>query len=163
MRLHREVVTLALLVSIGSFGQDTDRAKSDRERSVALAQRAALAAVNFRQGDAAGFARARAEFTPDGWKDFVKHMEGFLDEKQAPTFTSSFIAARDARVLDENNGVLHLKVPGKLTQSNQLGKTTYDRAAIEAYVLRDQTAGGTSVKIQRLEQITCAKASMACD
>ena len=68
-------------------------ARPDRATIVAFAQKAAIAAVNFRQGDGIGFTHARVDFTPDGWKDFMKHMEGFLDEKGAPTFTSTYRAA----------------------------------------------------------------------
>ena len=106
-------------------------------------------------------ARAHDDFTSDGWKDFIKRMEGFLDQKGAPTFTSSFVAAHGATVLDEKEGVLHLRIPGTLTQSSNLGRTTY-RAAIEVYVLPNRTDGGRTIKIQRLEQITCAGASTAC-
>src|ERR1700682_683136 len=58
----------------------------------------------------------------------------------SPTFTSSFVAAHGATVLDEKEGVLHLRIPGTLTQSSNLGRTTY-RAAIEVYVLPNRTAG----------------------
>src|SRR5262249_39004917 len=111
--------------------------------------------------DAAGLTRARADFTADGWKSFIKNMEGFLDPKGVPMFTSSFVAAHDATVLEVKDGVLHLKIPGTLTQSSRLGSTTY-RAAIEVYVLRNQSPGGKRIQIQRLEQIACAGASTAC-
>jgi len=148
------MILLLLFVSIGGFGQD-------QKADVAAARKAAIAAMNFRQGDAAGLNRARADFTDSGWTEFMKKMQGFLDAKGAPTFTSSFVPTREARVLDEKDGVVHLRIPGTLTQSSQLGKTTYQRFAIEVYASRDATEG--KIRIQRLEQITCLGASTACN
>ena len=161
MRLATCVAVAAAFLSIGSFAQDSSRAKPSLDADIALAQRFAIAALNFRQGDAAGLNQLRANFTDDGWKDFMKHMEGFLDANRAPTFTSTFVPARDARLLDEKDGVIHLKIPGTMTQSSQLGKTTYRRFALEIYAVRD--SGNKKTKIQRLEQITCLGSSTACD
>lgn len=158
MRLALRVAGLVTLLSIASFGQD---AKPDQSSDVAAAQKVAVAALNFRQGDAAGLNRARADFTADGWKDFMKHMEGFLDDKGAPTFTSSFVAARPARILDEKDGVIHLRIPGTLTQTGKLGRMTYSRFAIEVYAAGD--SGEKKITIQRLKQITCLGTSTACD
>ena len=150
------MIFFLLLVSIGGFGgQDVQNA------DVAAARKAAIAAMNFRQGDAVGLNRARSDFTDSGWMAFMKKMQGFLDGKGAPTFTSSFLPVREARVLDEKDGVIHLRIPGTLTQSSQLGKTTYQRFAIEVYASRDATEG--RIKIHRLEQITCLGASTACN
>ena len=102
-------------------GQDPNREQAD---IVTLGQRAAVRAVNFNQGDGAGFTGNRGDFTDDAWKDFVNHMQGFLDEKGAPTFTSSFVASGPAKVLDEKNGTVRFRIPGTLTQSSKLGKTT---------------------------------------
>ena len=133
-------------------GQGPDREQAD---IMTLAQRAAVRAVNFTQADAAGFTGNRGDFTDDAWKDFINHMQGFLDEKGAPTFTSSFVASGTAKVLDEKNGTVRFRIPGTLTQSSKLGKTTY-RAALEV------SAGGNPVRIRKLEQIACAGASPAC-
>src|SRR5262249_41231582 len=134
----------------------------DRAMIVSVAQKAAIAAVNFRQGDAAALARARADFTPEGWQAFMKHMEGFLDPKGAPTFTSTFVPSKSAPLFDEKDGVVHFTIPGTLTQSSQLSKTSY-RAALEIYALRDLLVhGGQSIKIQRLEQVSCIGGSPLC-
>src|SRR5215467_13537268 len=150
--MHTELkcVLVVVLLSIPAFAQNAARSGPDQAAIVRLGQKAAIAALNFQQGDAAGFARSRDDFTTDGWKNFVKSMEGFLDQKGAPTFTSSFVAARDATVVKEKEGVLHLRIPGTLTQSSNLGRTTY-RAAIEAYVLTSGIPGSRSIKIQHLE------------
>ena len=123
---------------------------------VAFAEKAGIRALSFRQGDAAGFARGRNNFTDAGWKEFMKNMQGFLDEKGAPTFTSSFVASGGVKVLSQEDGVVRVRIPGTLTQSNNIGKTTY-RAALEV------TAGGEPVRIQKLEPIACAGASKACE
>lgn len=157
------VGVIAVLVSFPALAPGGAQTASDRDAVVDFGQEAAIAALNFRQGDAAGFTRARDTFTPDGWKDFTQHMQGFLDKKGTPTFTSSFVAKRDATVLSESEGVLRLRIPGTLTQSNKTGRTTYRRAAIEVYVLRNPGPGGRPFKIQHLESITCPGASTACD
>lgn len=137
-------------------GQSADPDQAD---IVASAERAAIRAVNFRQGDAAGFNASHDDFTEAGWRDFVNHMQGYLDDSGAPTFTSAFVASGNARVLDEKNGarsgIVRFRIPGTLTQTNKIGRTTY-RGAIEV------TAGGTPAKIQKLEEITCLGASTAC-
>jgi len=123
---------------------------------VTFVERAAVCAVNFSQGDAAGFTASRADFTDDAWKDFINHMQGFLDEKGAPTFTSSFVVSGPAKVLDERKGTVRFIIPGTLTQSSKVGKTTY-RAVLEV------SAGGEPLKIQRVEQIACTATSPVCE
>lgn len=148
---RRTVLVVAAFLGQACFAQNSGQSKV-----IASIQRTAVAALNFREADAAGFSRARANFTADGWNDFLTHMQGFLDLKGAPTFTSSFAVKHDARFLDERNGLLHVRIPGSLTQSSKLGRTVYDRAAIEVYVDKDG-------KIERLEQVTCSGASKACE
>jgi hypothetical protein len=143
---------LVLIAVEVSPGQSNNR---EQANIVAFAEGAAVRAANFRQGDAAGFTGNREEFTDNAWKDFLNRMQGFLDEKGAPTFSSSFVASGTAKVIDERNGIVRCRIVGTLTHSNQLGKTTY-RAALEV------VAGGKPVRIQKLEQITCAGASPAC-
>jgi hypothetical protein len=157
------VVLVAVLVTILPLGaQSSSAQKGDEAAIVAAAQAAVVRAVNFREGDAQGWKRARIDFTPEGWADFVKHMQGFLDAKGAPTFNSSFVASHDAVVLDSDNGVVHFRIPGTLTQSSNVSKATY-KAALEVFALRDaSTTGGQSIKIKRLEQITCGGSSTAC-
>jgi hypothetical protein len=123
---------------------------------VRFVQRAAVRAVNFSQGDAAGFTASRGDFTDDAWKDFINHMQGFVDEKGSPTFTSSFVVSGPAKVLDERNGTVRFIIPGTLTQSSKLSKTTY-RAVLEV------SAGGEPLKIQKVEQIACTAMSPVCE
>ena len=162
MYLCIRILSLAVLACIPLFAQAPNPAKADQATIVDFAQKAAVGAVNFRQGNAASLTHARPDFTPDGWKDFMKHMEGFLDDKGAPTFSSTFVPSGNATLLSEKDGIVHFRIPGTLTQSSNLGKTTY-RAAIEVYTLRDLLIhGGKAIKIQHLEQITCGGVSTAC-
>jgi len=152
----RAVVLLASAVL--SSMQAAPPATADQMALMSTAQGLAVAAVTFREGDAAGFNRARSNFTADGWNDFLKHTQGFLDQRGAPTFTSTFVALHDARFLSEKDGVVVLRIPGTLTQSNNLGRTEY-RAALEVHAIRDSSG---AVKIQQLQQVTCVGASNAC-
>lgn len=161
MSSSKFILILAVILGMTSFGRDLFGANPQNEDDFLAAQKIAAAALNFRQGDADGFNRARANFTLNGWKEFVKHMESYLDAAGSPTFTSTFVPTHAARKLEDKDGVIHFKIPGTLTQSNQLGKTTYQRFAIEVYAVRDSTEKG--VKIQRLEQTTCLGSSKACD
>jgi hypothetical protein len=89
-------------------------------------------------------------------------MRGWLDEKGAPTFSSSFKPSRNAVVIGNENGVVHFRIPGTLIQRRNGSRTTY-RAALEVYAFRDMLIhGGQAIKIKHLEEITCAGASSAC-
>jgi hypothetical protein len=138
-----------------AFRSTQPLAKTDQAAIVAFAQETAVRALNFRQGDIGSLTRARADFTPEAWKEFMKNMEGCLDQKGAPTFSSSFVPSRDAVVVGQENGIVHLRIPGTLKQTQNRSSTTY-RAAIEV------RAGSKPIKLQHLEQITCGGASTAC-
>ena len=161
--MRNSAILFAMVFALTSFRAWAEVASKEEQAAiVAVAEKAGIEALTFRQGDPASLARARVHFTPDGWTDFMKHMAGFVDEKGAPTFSSSFVASRNATVLGEKDGVVHFRIPGTLTQSSNLGKTTY-RAAIEVYALRDlMIHRGEPIKIQHLEQLTCAGASSDC-
>ena len=149
----------ALVVAIFASAQSQP---SDQTTIMASAQKSAVRALNFRQGEVSSLTRVHGDFTPEGWKDFMKHMEGFLDQNGAPTFNSSFVPSKDPVFLDSRDGVVHFRILGTLTQSQNQSRTTY-RAAIEVYALRDLLIqGGSAIKIQHLEQITCSGASTVC-
>ena len=147
-------IAVAVLLCLPVFAQNGSQ--SNRSEMIDFAKRSAVSAVNFKQGDLVGFNYARADFTIKGWNDFIHHNEGFLDQNGAPTFTSTFVVTADARIRDDANGRLHLRIPGTLTQSNNIGKTTYRAAALDVIV------GGTPARIEKLEQVTCAGSSPAC-
>jgi hypothetical protein len=125
-----------------------------RERSNFALDKTVVAALSFQQGNLASFKAAQANFTPKGWDEFIKTMQGFLDPNGAPTFTSRFVPAGPAVITSDENGSISGKVPGTLTQTHDKSTTTY-RLRIEV-----QTTG-TPPKINHLEQITCLGASAA--
>jgi hypothetical protein len=146
---------VGLLVGIPLFAQTPFQARADQAAMVDFAQKAAVRALDFRQGDIESLSHGRADFTPEGWTDFLKHMEGFLDQQGAPTFSSIFTPSGNVVVIGQENGTVHIRIPGKLKQTHNQSSTTY-RAAIEVH------AGGKPIKIQQLEQTTCGGASTAC-
>ncbi len=155
MRLHFLILFVALCTAGLLFAEGQRPANSEQATIVAFAQKAAVQSLEFRQGDAPSVTRARADFTPEGWAELMKTMAGWLDGNGAPTFSSSFVPSGNAVVLGQENGIVHLRIPGKLKQTQNQSGTTY-RAVL------DVRAGGSPMKIQHLEQITCVGASTAC-
>jgi hypothetical protein len=129
---------------------------ADQTSITSFAERASVRALTFQQGDRRAFMEARASFTPEAWTAFLKDMRGWLDESGAPTFGSSFVPAGGARIVATENGVVHVRVPGTLTQTQNQSRTTYRRFAVDVW------AAGDPPKIQKLTQTTCVGASTAC-
>jgi hypothetical protein len=125
-----------------------------QERSNFALEKTVVAALSFQQGDLASLNRAHDNFTPKGWDEFIKTMQGFLEPNGAPTFTSKFVPAGPAVITSEENGSMSAKLPGTLTQTHDKSTTTY-RLRIEV-----QTTG-TPPKIDHLKQITCLGAAAA--
>jgi hypothetical protein len=82
-------------------------------------------------------------------------MTGFLDASGAPTFTSTFVPSGEGRIVGEDKGLTHVRVPGTWTQTSKISKVTYQIAV-------DVWGSGTPFKIQRLNETTCLGASTAC-
>ena len=113
-------------------------------------EQAAVRALNFEQGDAKTLSKSRDDFTPQGWADFMKTMQGFLDAKGAPTFSCKFVPEGASVRAKKDNRESVLKIPGTLTQTSGASRTTY-RLRVEV------TETGDPPKIQHLEQVTCSK------
>jgi hypothetical protein len=133
------------------------QAASDRTAIVDFAQKAAVRTLDYNQGDRNSLMDAQEDFTTEGWKEFMKWLNGWLDDKGAPLGSSKFSPTSEALVKDEDSGVLRLKIPGTLRQisRNEGGGVigaTY-RAVIEIQ------AGGNPVKILHLKVTTCGGAS----
>jgi hypothetical protein len=117
----------------------------DQAAVVKFAQSAAVRALDFEQGNLQSLLDARDDFTLDGWNDLMKHMRGYVDAKGAPEFSQNFVPFGNAKVIDEESGIVHLTILGRLKQTHDSSSTTYDHVEIDVRV------GGTPIKIQHLE------------
>jgi hypothetical protein len=154
---HSSCRTILILVAslVPISGHSMQQASVQEGSALSFARSVAISALTFRQGDLAAFVRPRATFTDEAWAQFVKDMQGGLDHDGAPTFSSTFVPSGDGRVVDDQNGIAHVRVPGTLTQTQNPSKTTY-QAAIDVW------AAGRPLRVQRLTQTTCLGASKAC-
>jgi len=142
------ILFFVLLASFPAMSQFSPTLTKEQAAVVNAAQKAALQAVNFSQGDAEALKSARRNFTPEGWDDFMKHMTGFVDKNGTPAFSSKFEPSGNAVFISQDKGTIHFKVPGTLTHTQgELSKTAYKNAAI------DVKATGNPPKISHLDQI----------
>ena len=111
-------------------------------------QKAVVRALNFTQGDLERLRGARADFTPAGWTAFMKHLDGFLDAKGAPAYTSSFVPSGGPTIISQGDGVLQLTMTGTLKQTQNTSSTTYP-------IVVEVRAVGKPLKIDRLKQTIC--------
>jgi hypothetical protein len=129
---------------------------------IAAVQKAVIRALDCDEGDAGSLMDAQDDFTPEAWKRFMNHMAGFIDDKGAPMFSQEFVPTGGAVLIGQQNGVTRLAFPGTLRQSTPLqdknrGRTTTTYSAV-IYV----EVGGSPMKIQSLEQTTCASSAGPC-
>jgi hypothetical protein len=150
MRSHIHVRCLISLASCSLLAQTAAEPATSRA-VVELIQKAAVRALNFTQGDAESLRRARTGFTPESWSELMKQMQGFIDEKGTPAFSSKFAPSGKAVVISKEEGLIHLKIPGTLTQTQGASRTTYSHSEI------DVKAGGKPLKIEHLEPIYKAR------
>ncbi len=120
-------------------------------------QEIVVRALDFNQDDRESLTDAQADFTPDDWSEFIKHIGGWLDDKGAPTFSSNFTPSGSALDISQANGVIRFTIPGILKQQSRnvsggVSTTTY-RAEIDAQAV------GDPVKIEYLKPRTCGGAS----
>jgi hypothetical protein len=145
MRIHSMALFAALLVSSPALAQTTPAPATDQ---AAIVQKAVVRALNFDRGDLERLRGAQADFTPEGWTQFMKRLDGWLDAKGAPTFSSSFVPSGDPRIVSQSDGVLHVTIPGTLKHSQGASNTTYP-------IVVEVRASGKPMKIQHLEQSIC--------
>jgi hypothetical protein len=142
MLVHLVMVFAAILASSPASAQTTPADQA------ALVQKAVVRALNFDQGDLARLRGARDGFTPEGWTQFMKHLGGWLDDKGAPTYTSSFVVSGEPRIVSQSAGVLQLTIPGTLKQRQNNSTTTYP-------IVVEIRASGAPIKIEHLQQLIC--------
>jgi len=147
------IVALLILVSTSASAA---QAPAGHEAAMAFALRVSTQVLTFRQGDQSAFEHMDTQFTPEGWTQFLAHLEGWRDEKGAPTFSSTFQAAGGSRVVDEQGGIVHVRIPGTLVQTQDHMKATY-RIAVDVWLNENPFA------VRRLTQTTCLGGSKACE
>jgi hypothetical protein len=137
---------LALLAAGPSVAQNARPAAADGDALVALAQKTVVRALNYKQGSRESLMDAKDDFTAEGWSEFMKRMNGWLDDKGAPLGSQTFTPTGAAVVKSREDGVTHLSIPGTLRQIQNKSSTTYR-------VRVDVQLGGEPMRIEHLETI----------
>jgi len=145
---YLKVVSVAL-ASIPGLVQVAPLQTKEQAAVIEFAQKAVVRALDYSQGDRQSLVEAQDDFTADGWREFMKRMEGWLDSKGAPLGSSNFIPSGDAVIKDQEEGLIHLTVPGTLKQGENKSITTY-RVVVDVLVNR------SPVKILHLEPVVQA-------
>ena len=127
-----------------------------QESITAFATRASVQALTFKQADPDAFKVSRGAFTPAGWTAFQAEMVSWVDQNGAPQFGSTFVPTGNARIVDEQGGVAHVRIPGTLTQTQEQARTTYSRFAVDVWI------SGDPHRIEKLKQTTCLGTSTEC-
>jgi len=149
---NRALRLIAFVAAIGA-----PQVVGAQDSITSFAERTSVRALTFDHGDRGAFTAVRALFTPEAWTAFLEHLRGWLDENGAPLFDSSFVSSGAVRVVDEDTGVVHVRVPGTLTQTQKGSRTIYRRFAVDVWV------GSDPLRIHTLTQTTCLGASTACE
>ena len=102
-------------------------ADTAEEAAVDFAQKAVPRALNYDQGNRESFVDAQEDFTPEAWREFLKWLDGYLDNNGAPTGSSVFTASGKPVLKSQANGVLRLTLAGTLKQENSKGSRVLSR------------------------------------
>jgi hypothetical protein len=89
MKLPRQkmvsaLVSLILSSAAPGWSQSPIQSTSERSAAVAFARSVAVKALTYSQGDRQTLMDAESDFTPEGWREFMSRMVGFVDAKGAP-------------------------------------------------------------------------------
>ncbi|MGZ6176477.1 MAG: hypothetical protein ACXWNB_11630 [Candidatus Binataceae bacterium] len=144
---RRLVLLMALFVGIPSLARSAPPSAKDEDAIVASVQKAVVRALDYKQGDRASLMDAKSDFTADGWKEFMKRMDGWLDAKGAPLGSQRFTPLGAAVVKSREDGVIRLSIPGTLEQRQNASRTTY-RVTVDVQLV------GSLMKIEHLEPLT---------
>ena len=106
------------------------------QAAIKFAQQSVVRALDYSQGDRWSLIDAQDDFTEEGWREFMKRMEGWLDSSGIPTSSSSFVPSGDAVVTDRESGQMHLTIPGTLQQRQNNSTTTY-RVVVDVRITSD--------------------------
>lgn len=145
------LVLIAMLAAAGSaLGQGS---------IVSFAQSGVSRALNYVQGDSKSLVDAKDDFTSAGWIEFMKRMDGWLDEKGAPKGSSLFTSTGDVVVKSAASGETRVIISGVLKQET---KNAYGGISTTTYrIVADVLVGGSPLKILHLETRTCGGATTA--
>jgi len=159
MRYSLVVVVVTFGLGDPGWPQRLLAATTDQTAAIDFVQKAVPRALDYDQGNHESLVDAKDDFTPDGWREFMKWLAGFLDDKGAPTGSSLFSATGAAVVKSNGIDIIRLAIPGTLKQQSKnayggLFTTTY-RVTVEIEV------SGNPLKIQHLKTTTCG--SKPCD
>lgn len=158
-------LTAFLFTMITVYGFTPLQVLAEGQAKPASFQYAELAterALNFIQGDLVSLLEAKDDFTSQGWGEFMKALDGWLDDKGASKFSSNFSPSGKVIDIRLENEVLYLVIPGVLKQESRNPNggvsTTAYRAEINVKLI------GKPLKIEQMKQITCggAKTTLSC-
>ena len=123
-RVVSALVAIVLSSTTPGWSQSAVQA-SDRAAAVAFARDTAVKALVYTQGDRQTLMDAESDFTPDGWREFMRRMTVFVDAQGAPLGGSSFVPDGDVVVKRDDPDVMQCDVPGTLRQTQGRSSTTY--------------------------------------
>jgi hypothetical protein len=150
----RAIVLILLLLSVTGFAWNKTASGQD-STIIEYGTEVVSKALNFSQGDRESLVDAQDFFSPKGWEAFMKKLNGWLDEKGAPKYTSSFKQGERPPKVQAVEGGFVLTVFGDLKQQSRneyggVSTTTYSVAV-------DMTISNKPLQIELLEQRTCGK------
>src|SRR6266581_3436102 len=97
----------SLVVLVVTFGLGNPRgvlaSMTDQTAAIDFVQKAVPRALDYDQGNRQSLVDAEDYFTPDGWREFMKWLAGFLDDKGAPTGSARFTATGATVVKSKGN------------------------------------------------------------
>ena len=133
-----------------ALGVNEAAAQSPLERRIVAAESAAVRALRFTKGDVASLNAATAALADSTKAQYLRTLQGFLDGTGRPQFSQLFVPAGRPVVVNDTNGIVHLRIPGELTQTTGASRTSYrERVDVEF--------GGTPPRILRISQTTCTR------
>lgn len=144
-----------LLASLVYASADAQFSPADPQ--VRFAERAAVGALSFRQGEPASLVESKPVFTEHGWEDFMKRLTGFVDPQGAPTFSSSFTPSGPAIAAKQNQASLTVTVPGVLKHESRNPQGSASTTSYRAEV--DVRVSQSPFKVESLVQRTCGGAT----
>ncbi|HET6432680.1 hypothetical protein [Dyella sp.] len=128
----------------------------DQPARVREATAICLDALDFAQGDVASLLDAKSRFTAQGWAEFMKKLQGWQDDKGAPTFSSRFVPSGAALDVRRHDGVLDLTLPGVLEQTS---RNPYGGVSVTKYRAEIDVQFAESTRtVTHLKQRTCGGA-----